>query len=286
MPGFFRLLTILLFVPLSLHGSEYPAARELYVNDYAGVLPADAEARLRASIQDLRRESGVELTVLTIASRQDHGARGSLEDFATGLFNAWGIGDRRRNDGILILVVPGDREMRIELGAGYPAGYDDVAAGIIRDTFLPAFGQGRLGEGIEAGTEAVIARIARRFAAGAPPSEAAEERPASERVGLWAGLSVLMVFAGIGIFGRQIGNRLRRCPQCGTRGLQVRREVTEPATWNRPGKGVEHAACPRCGHSFRQGYTIARLGRRSRGSSSGGSFGGGRSSGGGASGRW
>ena len=120
----------------------FPAHSDLFVNDHAGVLDPAAEDGLRATLGALATETGIEMTVLTIRSRDDYDPSASIEAFATGLFNDWGIGRADRNDGILVLVATADREMRIELGSAYGQGYDVLAQDIISRFFLPDFRAG------------------------------------------------------------------------------------------------------------------------------------------------
>jgi uncharacterized protein len=157
-----RVLVVLCALPAAARADAYPGHADLYVNDYAGVIAPDAETGLRAELQRLREDTGVEMTVLTIPARRDYDALVSVETFATGLFNAWSIGRRDCNDGIRVLVVPDDREMRLELGSGCEEGYDAVARDIADLDFLPRFRKGQYSEGVEAGVAETIRRIARR----------------------------------------------------------------------------------------------------------------------------
>lgn len=275
------LLTALLLPALAL-AQDYPSYDNIWVNDQAQVLSDPAEERITAELQRLAEETGVQATVLTLHTRWGYPGE-SLEAFATALFNDWGIGDAARNDGILVLVLTTDREMRIELGSGYPAGYNAVAQEIIDDVFVPAFGQADFEGGIEAGTTAVADRIAREHAAGNAPQPVAQDDDTGNaaRIGVFGAL--FAVFAGWIAFGRRISDRFRRCPSCGARGIHTTRETLERATRASTGRGRKTVACPHCGHEDSSTYTISRT--RSS-SSSGGSFGGGSSSGGGASGRW
>ena len=61
------------------------------------------------------------MKIITLESQAPYAPDETLEEFATNLFNDSGIGDATRNDGILVLVLPDDRAMRIERGAGYNA---------------------------------------------------------------------------------------------------------------------------------------------------------------------
>ncbi len=121
----------------------YPQRADPAINDFADLLsPSDATA-IRSMLQDLRRDTGRELVVVTIASIDQYTtADQTIESFATSLFNTWGIGDRQRNDGVLLLVAVNDRRVRIELGAGYPRSADEDMA-IVIDSVISAQLQAR-----------------------------------------------------------------------------------------------------------------------------------------------
>lgn len=270
-----RLLCILLLCAMPAGAQDYPEPQNIWVNDYADLLDAGQEADLIRSLQALREETGVEMTLLTIERVSQYAQDTSLETFATGLFNAWGIGDATRNDGILVLVARQDRAMRLELGSGYPRVWDDVAGNVVDDSFLPRFRADDYGGGIIEGSAAIIARIARPFAAG--------EKPDEQRGVFWLAIPAALGALGL-IFRRFLADlwaRVRRCPQCGHRGLKTRRKITRRATRNRNGQGRRNVWCPVCDYRDQSTYSIKRVI-----SSSSSSFGGGSSSGGGASGRW
>jgi uncharacterized protein len=259
----------------------FPPYHSLAVNDDADILPADSEALLTARLDALRSETGIEATVLTLPTRHAYDPADSLESFATRLFNGWGIGDATRNDGILILVLVEDREMRIELGSGYSPEYDIPAQDIINLVMLPAFRDGRMAEGIEAGTDEVITRIAERHAGGMAP----DLTPAtnSDWIGkiIAAGLVLAFVASALRTQIWKMIGRLKRCPKCGAVGLRRTRVIDTPATADQPGTGHTEERCRSCDWSHRDRFSVPHKSRNS-----GGSFGGGRSSGGGASGRW
>jgi uncharacterized protein len=291
----------------------WPAPADPFVTDLAEVLPAPEEEALRSKLQALKAETGVEMTALTIVTRGDYDPSASIEAFATGLFNAWGIGDAARNDGILVLVAARDREMRVELGAAYDQGYDVLAQDIVSRFFLPDIREGNLARGIVSGSDEVMARIARRHAATLPAEALPPERG---RLPGWLPVAIFAAGAGLLAFRRRLGGRLgdlsqalRRCPSCGRFGLRRTREVvggaaaqaeavqtettqtetaqaeaaqTETAQTER--REVTHTTCRHCGFREDREVRIARAARP--GKRDGGGFGGGRSSGGGATGRW
>jgi Beta-propeller domains of methanol dehydrogenase type len=262
--------------------TPYPAYETLGVNDFANVLaPAQSDA-LDAKLSELREKTGIEFTVLTLPTRSDYDPAPSLESFATRLFNGWGIGNAERNDGILLMVLVQDREVRIELGSGYSPEYDIPAQDIIRTVILPAFRDGDLPTGILAGSDEIIARIADRWAQGLPPQPSPDRAEGVlDKILRYALFVVFGLAAAVILLGRRLRGRFTRCPNCGGRGLDVTREISTQATRKTTGQGVWIRRCPHCGWTGRESFTIPTRGR-----SSGGSFGGGHSSGGGASGRW
>lgn len=290
MAGFLRAVVLWLLVGLggAADAAPYPAYSDIYVNDLADVLTAEDEAQLRAELDKLHVDSGVEMTVLTIPTRKTYEAGGTLEAFATGLFNEWGVGRADLNDGILVFVATEDREMRIVLGQGYDQGYDVLAQDIVKRWFTPEFRDGNYGAGILAGSGEVITRIARRHAEGlAPEAVPAASKGLLDRLLPWVFGAVFAGVIGKMFLGRQIGDwtyRFRRCPTCGQRGLH--REHVAPQDPAQPNTGRIITRCPSCRWEDDRPRNRAVGTSASRGSNGGGSFGGGKSSGGGASGRW
>ncbi len=134
----------------------YPAYREIYVNDFADLLSDEVESQLRQTLMELRNETGVEFTVVTIRSMLDYGHSGAIEPFATGLFNAWGVGDKDKNNGLMMLIAQNDRVMRIEVGAGYGTELNAPMKRIIDKKITPYFAQYDFEKGILIGTDEAI----------------------------------------------------------------------------------------------------------------------------------
>jgi uncharacterized protein len=143
--------------------SRYPKAKDLYINDFAGILNASDTISIRTALAKLRGEAGVQGVVVTIPSIQIYKTSDrTIESFATNLFNDWGIGDRERNDGVLILVAVKDRKVRIELGAGYGDSYNTQMQSVISNQMLPHFKKKNLGLGIIEGTNAIVRIMSER----------------------------------------------------------------------------------------------------------------------------
>lgn len=275
-PGLLTLV-IGLFLGGIAAAQTYPDYTSTTVNDFADLLDDEQETAVSAQLEALRDETGIEMTVATLSLRAFHDPEASLEQFATNLFNKWGVGDKDRNDGILVLILRNDREIRIELGAGYGRAWDRAAATVIDRSFLPAFRDDNYAKGIADGVTDAIATIAQPFHKG-------EAAPASK-----SGFGkALALFAGFGVLFSsmfwlpRLKARFATCPSCGKRGLRLKNRVIQAATKTSTGQGERTTTCASCGHAQTSTYTISRK-RSSSGSSS---FGGGRSGGGGASGKW
>ncbi|MDO5647226.1 YgcG family protein [Paracoccus sp. (in: a-proteobacteria)] len=278
-----RAAVIWLMLALPVAAQDLPDWVHTSINDFAAVLTNDDTRVLDQALIALYRDTGVQGTVVTLPSRAEWG--GTLEQFATRLFNHWGVGDATRNDGFMVLVLPDDREARIELGAGYSRNADLVAERIMNRTMLPAFRDGNMSGGTRDGALQVIDLIARPVAAGHGVE------PPRRGIGDWGPMVLFWgVFAFIastiarGIW-RDVQRRRQPCPNCQGRGLTEETAPIENATdaAGRPLRESVWRRCPTCG------WTSPRTDRDTRPRSGGGrsgGFGGGQSSGGGASGRW
>lgn len=264
-------------LPQPIFAQVYPDFQSTTVNDYADVLDPSNEATLTTRLLELREERGVEMTVLTLQSQNDYAPGQSMERFATGLFNHWGIGDASRNDGIMVMVLVDDRAMRIELGAGYPVAWDRVAQDVIGDHFLPAFRAEDYQTGIMQGTAAVMEEIAVPFHIG----QGAPEKDDDASPWIIVVVFLLVIMSNGWRYLTDLFVRFRRCPQCGQRGLRQTRQVTLKPTRSANGYGKLRVQCRHCAYDKESNYFIPEL----KAKSSGG-FGGGSSRGGGASGRW
>lgn len=142
--------------------APYPAPDDGYVTDHADLLSTSEEQRIERWLLRVESKTGVEIAVVTISSVRDYpGAEApSIEAFAAGLFNKYGIGHLPENDGVLLLIARSDRKARIELGGGYnPNRYRD-AERILNNDIIPHFKEDAYAEGIIAGVEAIMLEYA------------------------------------------------------------------------------------------------------------------------------
>ena len=127
------------------------------VVDEANLLSPEVERSLTARLQALEESTGRQMVVATIPDLQGY----PIEDYGYQLGRTWGIGDAKRDDGVLLIIAPNDRKVRIEVGYGLePILTDSLSSVIIQSRILPAFRAGDMEGGIVAGAEAVAAQLA------------------------------------------------------------------------------------------------------------------------------
>jgi uncharacterized protein len=131
---------------------SYPALTGRVV-DAAGVLQPDARTRLETKLKDLEDKSGIQLVVATVP---DLGGE-EIEPYANGLFRSWKLGEAKQNNGVLLLVAPKERRVRIEVGYGEEGTLTDALSKvIITNAMVPRFKTGDFQGGIERGTDDII----------------------------------------------------------------------------------------------------------------------------------
>ena len=282
-----RLLAVLLVLALPSRAEPPPQLTET-VSDFAEVLQQADEIEISDQLSGLRQDPGVEVAVVTIDSPAAYGGPEPLAAFAKALFNAWGIGDARRNDGVLVLLAMEDREMRITLGSGYPPVWDGRAQRVIDALMLPKLAEGDTAGAIRAGLQGIEDHILRPHRAGAvfTGTEGMPEPP-SDFGGLDFALFAAVILGAGGLIGWQnrhrIGDRIairRPCPNCGRIGV-----VLETLPRDLSGNAILRRNCPNCDWHEDRAQTPAET-RAADDDRDDGGFGGGQSSGGGAGGRW
>lgn len=143
--------------PVAADPVEAPLELTGPVVDDAHVLDAATTASLTQRLETLERTAGPQLVVVTTPSL---GGR-EINDYSLALGRGWGIGDKLRNDGVLLVVAPTERKVRIEVGKGLEKTLpDDLCATIIREDLTPRFRQGDLSGGIVAGVDRLSAILA------------------------------------------------------------------------------------------------------------------------------
>ena len=124
-----------------------------HVSDWAGVFTPDQKADLENRIAAVREATGAQLAVVAVKSLQG----GEITDFAVKLFAQWGIGEKGKDNGVLLLAAIEDREVRIEPGYGFEGELPDAKCGRILDEYvLPRFREGDVAQGLIAGADVLL----------------------------------------------------------------------------------------------------------------------------------
>lgn len=254
------------FAAISARTQTYPDYTEIYVNDFADLLPEEDEDRIRGKLQELRRERGIEFTVVTIGLMSDYGHVGDIEPFATGLFNDWGVGNAGRNDGVMLLVARYDRKLRIEVGSGYGSTKNAPMKDIIDDVIVPRFKRDDYAGGIEAGVDAVIFDLTGSYPGEYGASLAQKILNRGKRFLDWIGGWIFVILAPLLGFPVQAYRRWQRntpriCPNDGTPMERLdeawddnhlqKGQITEEEL-----KSVDYDVwqCPKCDHVTIEAY--------------------------------
>ena len=169
-----RIGLVLIFILLmtnAVQGQVFPKPVG-FVNDFAHVLPANQVKNLEARLQSYRDATGIELAVVTVSSLDDM----PIEDYANKLFAQWGIGEKGKDSGVLMLLAPTERKVRIEVGYGLESDLTDSESGqIIRQYANPNFKVNNWPAGTEATVNGIIDYL------GSKPFQARVEARAEEK---------------------------------------------------------------------------------------------------------
>jgi uncharacterized protein len=151
------ILCLALAAPSFVFSAQSWPAYVGYVNDFAHVVSADKAQALEGYLGELEKKTGAQVAVVTVPSVEGADIDGAAVD----LFKAWGIGQKGKDNGILILAAIQDHKARIEVGYGLEAVITDGTAGdILRQGVFPQFKLGDYGQGLTNAAAAVAERIA------------------------------------------------------------------------------------------------------------------------------
>lgn len=264
-----------------------------FVNDYSKepLFTVEQKQLLETKLTQFEQTTGNELVVVVIPSLQ----RDTIENFAVKLFDEWGIGKEKTDNGVLVLVAMEDRKMRIEVGYGLEGVLTDAESSwIISGEMRPAFERGEYYQGIDDAVNRIIDVLGGGEIPGYAENQAKQRSDTLETFGFmllnacalvlmsvlgrtksyWLG-GLLGVMAGAGVwwFTASLQKGLMYVVILGISGLVFDYVVSRVLTVNDGGL-------------FQGGSWKSRGGRSGRSGSGFGGFGGGSSGGGGASGSW
>jgi uncharacterized protein len=157
------------------------------VVDQAGILNADIRGDLADKSKDLEEKSGIQLVVATVTSLQGS----DIETYANELFRTWKLGQAQKNNGVLLLVAPNERKVRIEVGYGLEGALTDaVASVIISSAIVPRFKNGDFPGGIERGVGGILDVLGGDTADWQPQTVVRDNDPSV----LWALIPIILSF--------------------------------------------------------------------------------------------
>lgn len=146
--------TILLVLALLAVGCQEEIPKPVgHVNDFADVLKPDVKKRLEEKLVAYKKETTNEIAVVTVKSLGIE----SVEDYTVRLAKDWGVGGKKKDNGIVLLFAIKDRKCRIEVGYGLEAKLTDIQSKrIIESVIIPMCKADKIPDGIEKGVDSVI----------------------------------------------------------------------------------------------------------------------------------
>ncbi len=152
----FKILTIVLFFILAANAQAYYRLAQPtgFVSDFAHIFNSEQQASLEKKLVQFKQQTGTEIAVVTVDSLKGD----TIDNFAVKLFSAWGIGQKGRDNGILLLIAVNNRKMRIEVGYGLEGALTDIQSHqIITNVLRPAFQGGQYYQGVDLALNQIMA---------------------------------------------------------------------------------------------------------------------------------
>lgn len=151
------LLAVTILLALSISGQDLKTIQpQGYVSDFAGVLDGPTRAQIEAYCGRLEQATGVQMAIVTVKTLNGE----PIEDVANSLFRRWGIGQKGKDEGLLLLVAVQDRKNRIEVGYGLEPILPDGFDGSILRSIRPELQQGNYSQALLNAAEQMGSRIA------------------------------------------------------------------------------------------------------------------------------
>lgn len=178
------------------------------VVDQAGILPPDVEADLDRKLAELEARTTDQVVVATVSSLEGR----DIADYGYRLGRAWGIGQSERtqtvedrtgrDNGVILLIAPNERKVRIEVGYGLePVLTDALSSVIIQSAILPKFRDGDLPGGVTAGVDAIVEQLSIDRGLAQQRAQAAQAQLADQggtEIPWWVVLLVVLFFVFFG----------------------------------------------------------------------------------------
>ncbi len=160
MRKFLSILCLLVVFSFILANTFPKVTQDKYVNDYVGILRNETKEKIVYLGRELEEKTTAQIFVVIIKTTEGM----DIETYANQLFRIWGIGQKDKNNGVLLLVAFNDRKVRIEVGYGLEGRINDAKAGRILDNeFVPYFKDERYDDGIYRTYLSLVSEIAKEY---------------------------------------------------------------------------------------------------------------------------
>jgi uncharacterized protein len=176
----------------ALAAAKFPPLTSRIV-DQANIIPGATRSALEAKLADLETKSGIQLVVATVSSLQGE----EIEPYANQLFRAWKLGEKAKNNGVLLLVAPNERRARIEVGYGLEGTLTDALSKIIiANAIAPRFKAGDFGGGVARGVDDIITVLTTDASEWQKRPSVRVDSDRTPDVVVWLLIGALIVFVG------------------------------------------------------------------------------------------
>lgn len=169
-----KLLFFLLFLSVASFAQKFPAqpSPPRIVNDFANVLSQPEQHQLEEKLVAFDDTSSTQIAVVILSSLEEYAQGYTIDDYGDRLAENWGIGQKGKNNGLLVLVAMDERQISIRSGYGLEGAIPDAyAKRIIENDIKPSFKQGRYFEGLNKGTDRLMTYAAGEYEAEKGESE-------------------------------------------------------------------------------------------------------------------
>lgn len=169
---------------------------DFYVNDYARLLSADTKDYIININKKLYAKTGAQIVVVTVPNLEGN----SLEEYATTLFRKFGIGDKTKNNGVLLLLALEERQFRVEVGYGLEGSLNDAKTGRIQDEYIiPYLKNNNWNEGIRNGFNAILQEVLEEYGVSIENVETANSKVSVTDWNSGKGLKLIYIIFAISI---------------------------------------------------------------------------------------
>lgn len=189
-------LTILVFQLVALKVPKLQG----HINDYGDVLSTREKSDLENYLIQFEQTSSIQIALLTIKSLEGE----NLEDYSMRVADAWKLGQKENDNGVLLLIAMQEKKLRIEVGYGLEAALTDAKSGyVIRNYIVPGFKSGNFYSGISSGIAAITGVLSDELNITDEQIVQSRKKEESGRAQIPAGLIIFFLMILFSSFGRK-----------------------------------------------------------------------------------